>query len=73
MRPTTDAARRAKAVLISEIAGIAGYACGPAFSQLNAGNLRDISLALLKASHRIELEIKRRLDAHDCKAKSRQP
>ena len=44
------------------------------FSRINIGNrLREISLALRGASYRIELEIKRRLDANGCEAESRRP
>ena len=73
MPRSTDAASRARTMLVSEIGGIARYACGPAFSRVNIGNLRDISLALLKASDRIEREIERRLDTCGCEAEGRRP
>jgi hypothetical protein len=73
MRGATDAARRARTILLGEIGGIARFACGPAFSHVNIGNLREISLALLEASHRIEQEIIRRLDTYGCEAEGRRP
>ena len=74
MQPRSiEAARRARTMLVSEIGGIARYACGPAFSRVNIGNLRDISLALLQASDRIERETERRLDNCGCEAESRWP
>ena len=47
MLRVTDAVRRARTMLISQIGEIARYACSPAFSQVNIGNLRMISEALI--------------------------
>jgi len=73
MQRDIDTARRAQTVLVSEIGGIARYATGPAFREINIGTLRDISLALLQASHRVEMEILRRLDANGEEAEGRRP
>jgi hypothetical protein len=40
MSRATDAALRARTMLVGEIGGMARYACGPAFSRVNLGNPR---------------------------------